>query len=1038
MKMDVALEVKAEREMELEDYLKLGQMAKGARITSEGKSGPVNVSNVLGKGGSMQRKAKAMLLAALLICAGTQISHAQVSLLNTTQASQQHSSQPAETFDLTRAQLLEDSQDQAAVSTYTRLFAEDIERVTGKIAKINHELPLAPNVVIAGTLEGNRWIKRLEKAGKINTDSLEGQWERYGIFIVNNPFEHIKQALVVVGSDRRAVAYGLFSISKAIGVSPWYFWADVPVTKRAKISLAVKDYISPKPSVKYRGVFINDEDWGLRPWAKNTYDPKHNIGPKTYKAVFELLLRLNANYLCPAMHPGSSAFNKYPENKVIADSFGIVMGSTHPEPLLFNNASEWDSKTMGKWDYKTNREGILKVLDKRVSENAPYENVWTLALRGLHDKEMQGDYPMSERVKLVDEALQDQRNLLKKHIDTPMADIPQIFVPYKEVLSIYNAGLKIPDEVTIVWPDDNFGYMKQLSNETERKRSGGSGVYYHASYLGMPHDYLWIASTPPNLMYEELHKAYLTGADRYWLLNAGDIKSCEAPVTQFLSMAYQLDSFSFKNAPSFQAKWLSEIYGEKYFKQLDHITKEYIRLAFSKKPEAMAWGFEWNSNKHTREIPTETEYSFASYNEAENRIQDYLKIQRRATDIYNQLPAAYKPSFYELVLYPVTGASLMNRMWLTAQRQKHYYYEGNSAANELKKQVDIIYDSLKLVTAGYNQLLNGKWNHVISLVNGVTASYFEKPKLKTLSLPTTGQLKIKAQGAGATGIDGYNNILPTFDKLAKKSHYFVLYNTGMTPLIWSAKASAPWIKLSSHAGKVTNQQKIDVQVDWDQFKAKGRQTAVIDLITKSGHQQIMVAANAPVVSLDSLKGLYVEQNGVVSIPAAGFTRKVETRGVKMQLINDLGYADTSVMMGSPILPVINPKYTNAPNLQYDFYTFHRGMVKVYTYVLPTFPLSSNRDFGFHEISTVQTAYGVTIDEGAVDYPSSSAPEYSQTWATHVQRNAAVNVSTLYIDKPGKHTLKIITGDPGIVVQKIVIDLGGLKPSYLGPQTTKVQ
>ena len=960
------------------------------------------------------------------------ISYGQVSLING------QIGVGAGTFKLSDAKLLTDSHDAAAVYTYTKLFAQDIKRVTGKEPQILNQAPASANVVIAGTLEGNQWIKALVRAGKINVDSIKGAWERYGIFLVKSPFKNVKQALVIAGSDRRSVAFGLFGISREIGVSPWYFWADVPIKKRSAINLAVSDYISPAPSVKYRGVFINDEDWGLRPWARDNYEKDlHNIGPKTYRQVFELLLRLNGNYLCPAMHPGSSAFNKYPENKVIADSFGIVMGSTHPEPLLFNNASEWDKKTMGEWDYKTNRDGIMKVLDKRVKENSPYENVYTLALRGLHDKEMQGNYPMSERLKLVEEALNDQRSILKKHIDTPMADIPQIFVPYKEVLDIYNAGLKLPDEVTLVWPDDNYGYLKQLSNETERKRAGHSGVYYHASYLGMPHDYLWLATTPPNLMYEELHKAYATGADRYWLLNAGDIKSCEAPVTQFLSMAYQLDSFSFEKAPSFQAQWLSKVYGQQYFEKLARITKEYNRLAFSRKPEGMAWGFEWNSHKNGRERATETEYSFDNYNEAEKRIADYLKIQQEAKDIYDQLPEAYKPSFYELVLYPVTGASLMNRMWLTAQKQRSYYYENNAAANRLIKEVDGIYDSLHIITKQYNSLLDGKWNHVISLVNGVTASYFEKPKLKQLQVPASGRLRFRAESAGSTGVDGYNNILPAFDKLAGKTHYFDIYNTGGTAEPWSAKASAPWIKLSATSGNVQEQQRIMVSVDWAQFQGTGRQTAVIDITTKKGHEQMMVAASAPDAACEALNGLFVEENGFVSIPAAGFQRKVENSGVKMQLIPDLGYTDTSVMMGSPVLPVMNPKNSNASNLQYDFYTFHRGVVKVYTYVLPTFPLSSNRDFGFHEASTSQTTYGVSIDDGAIDFPSSSAPEYSQQWLTNVARNAAVNVSTLYIDKPGKHTLKIITGDPGIVVQKIVIDLGGLNSSYMGPASTKV-
>lgn len=938
-------------------------------------------------------------------------------------------------IDLSSAQLLNDGNDETAVKTACLLFAEDIERVTGRSPVISTKISPANCLIIAGTVEHSRWIQQLAANKKIDVDSLKNQWERYGIFLVDNPFPHVKQAVVIAGSDRRAVAYGLFSISEKIGVSPWYWWADVPVKRQKSVFISVKNFVSASPSIKYRGLFINDEDWGIRPWAKMTFDRQlGDIGPRTYAKVFELLLRLKANYLCPAMHPGSGAFNKYPENKVVADSFGIVMGSTHPEPLLFNNASEWD-KTMGEWDYKTNKKNILEVLDKRVKENSPYENVYTLALRGLHDKEMSGNYSISERLKLVDEALLDQRNILKKYINKPLDKIPQIFVPYKEVLEIYNAGLKLPDDVTIVWPDDNYGYMKQLSNETERKRKGHSGVYYHASYLGSPHDYLWLASTPPNLMYEELHKAYLTGADRLWLLNAGDIKSCEAPITQFLSMAYNITGFNFENTPDFQARWLSGIYGNEYYDKLKDITTTYNRLAFSRKPEAMGWGFEWNSYRYQRERPTETAFSFDNYREAENRINSYLKIEKEAMEIWNALPESYRPSFFELVAYPVKGAGLMNRMWLSAQQQRQYLSEKRSAANSLRRQTDALYDSLTVLTATYNSLLDGKWNHVMSLVQGVTASYFEKPKLDSAIIPVSGKLEVKAEGTGSGALD---NILPVFDKFINESHYVELYNTGKGEIGWSAKANVPWIKLNKSKGSLKEQDKVDVTVDWSRIPQDGRFAGVIEFKTDRGNKQVFVSAFAPAISSDSLKSVFIEHDGVVSIPAASFQRKQENDEVKMQVIDELGYAGKSVMMGSAVAPVQNPKSSNSPNLQYDFYAFHRGNVLVYTYVLPVFPLSSDRNFGFHEFSSAQTTYGVSIDDGAIAFPSSSAPEYSQTWSENVLRNAAINESTLYIDKPGKHTLKIICGDAGMIVQKIVIDFGGLKFSYLGPPSTMVK
>lgn len=299
--------------------------------------------------------------------------------------------------------------------------------------------------VIVGTVGGSALIRRLSEAGKIDTAPLEGAWERYLIQTVANPLPSIRKALVIAGSDRRGAAYGLFTLSELIGVSPWYWWADVPVKKHAALHVDAPPTYSQTPSVRYRGIFLNDEDWGLTPWASQTFEPERgNIGPRTYAKVCELLLRLKANYLAPAMHPVSTSFNQIPENKLVADTFAIVMGSTHCEPLLLNTASEWDTKTMGPWNYDKNKEGINRVLTQRVRENSPYENVYTLALRGLHDGAMSTTLPMHEKVRMLQQALLDQRRILAENIDRPVETVPQAFTPYKEVLEIYSNGWNCP------------------------------------------------------------------------------------------------------------------------------------------------------------------------------------------------------------------------------------------------------------------------------------------------------------------------------------------------------------------------------------------------------------------------------------------------------------------------------------------------------------------------------------------------------------------------------------------------------------------
>ncbi len=934
--------------------------------------------------------------------------------------------------------ILYDAADAVSVKTTVQLLAKDVQQVTGSLPGIYTSPVNAETMVIAGTL-GSKWIRELVNAGKIKVDSLHGQWERYGVFIIDRPFPQVKRALVVAGSDRRAVSFGLLSISEALGVSPWYWWADVPVKKNKTISLRVQNFISPSPSVKFRGIFINDEDWGLLPWAKNTFDPQlKDIGPKTYAKVFELLLRLKANYLCPAMHEASGAFNKYPENKMLADSFGIVMGSTHPEPLLFNNASEWDKKKMGDWNYMTNRQNIVAALDKRVRENSEYENVYTLALRGLHDKQMSGDYSLADRLNLVDQAIKDQREILKKYISKPLDEIPQIFIPYKEVLELYNAGLKIPEDVTIVWPDDNYGYMKRLSNEIEQKRSGGSGVYYHASYLGIPHDYLWLSSSTPNLMFEELSKAYKTGANRLWLLNAGDIKSCEQPVSLFLQMAYSLDSFNFDNTPLFPAKWLSEQFGARYYDQLVKITQLYTRLAFIRKPEHMGWGFEWNANKYPRERPTDTEFSFDNYEEAQRRLNQYGDLGQMAERLYMQLPEELKPAFCQLVYYPSKGAEYMNKKWLYAQLSREYFHQKRAATNDIRQKSLLYQDSLVYITQQYNTLLNGKWNRVMSLRQGVTASYFEKPVLDSLTVPQQGSIKIKASGSNGL-TTGLQYVLPAVSKGSKQPVYFELYNTGQEAIPFTISYDKEWLSLSKAGGLLEKQERITVDVDWSKLSPGIDCQGIIKVKWKDYEQLVYVPVfNSSLPHADSLKNIAIEMNGYVSIPGAAFSRKKESNEVKIAVIDELGIEGRSVLMGDPTGPVHDPRRSDASYVEYDFYTVGRGMVNVYTYVLPVFPLSTDRNLAFHEFSTSQTRYGVCIDDGAVSYPSSSHPEYTQAWADNVIRNAAINKSVLYIDKPGFHRLKVIAGDPGMVIQKIVIDMGGMKKSYNGPPSSIIR
>ena len=633
-----------------------------------------------------------MLSALVAVSAG----HAQVAV---------HEKSPETKYAFTLASprqtaaILYDASDAAVVKRAAELFAADVEAVTGRRPQVTSATGETGPAVIVGTVGGSALIRRLSEAGKIDTAPLEGAWERYLIQTVANPLPGIRKALVIAGSDRRGAAYGLFTLSELIGVSPWYWWADVPVKKHAALHVDAPPTYSQTPSVRYRGIFLNDEDWGLTPWASQTFEPERgNIGPRTYAKVCELLLRLKANYLAPAMHPVSTSFNQIPENKLVADTFAIVMGSTHCEPLLLNTASEWDTQTMGPWNYDKNKEGINRVLTQRVRENSPYENVYTLALRGLHDGAMSTTLPMHEKVRMLQQALLDQRQILAENIDRPVETVPQAFTPYKEVLEIYSNGLELPDDVTIVWPDDNYGYMKRLSGVREQRRTGRSGVYYHVSYLGVPHSYLWFSTTPPSLMYEELRKAYDTTADRLWLLNCGDLKGSEMQVSLFLDMAWDIGRFTADNVVTYPARWLAGIFGEAYYDRLEAMTREHLRLAFPRKPEYMGWGYHWNRFDHNCEQLTDTDFSFTNYDEAPRRLEAYRKLGARAEALLHEIGDEARPAFYQLVYYPLRGAELMNRMTLGGQRNRWYARQGRAATNAVRDEVQRCYDSLQVIT----------------------------------------------------------------------------------------------------------------------------------------------------------------------------------------------------------------------------------------------------------------------------------------------------------------------------------------------------
>ena len=599
------------------------------------------------------------------------------------------------------------------VRTALAIYEEDVRRVAGS-APAQRAAP-GNGVVVVGTLTERERIEPLLRAWGVSVAEIGGQWEA---FRITEAVQGTQRALFVVGSDARGTAYGVLELSRLMGVSPWEWWADVAPRRSDSVVLPAGFDRTACPSVRYRGIFLNDEDWGLDPWGTRfeASDVAGKLGPKTYSRVFELLLRLRANTIWPAMHASTVAFYRVEGNREAARRYGIVVGTSHCEPMMRNNVGEWDPARYGAYDFAANRAGVERYWRERVREVSRDETLFTLGMRGIHDGRMAGAETLDEQTRLTGEVIRAQRRMLGEELRRPVEKIPQMFVPYKEVLAIYDNGLAVPDDVTLMWCDDNYGYLTRLLNATERMRSGGAGVYYHVSYYGKPHDYLWLATTQPALMAAEMHRAWEHGARTIWILNVGDLKPAEYHTELFLDMAWNIRSVDPARTGEHLAGWLCREFGREVGRAAALLIEEHYRLAAQRKPEHMGWSRIQQPGFPGGFSPVgDTEFgSFAP--ETFDRLETYARLQTEARRLGAQLPRDRRDAWFELVQYPVEAAALMNRKLLYAQFARRYAAEGLAAAGEYARAARQAYDSIGLITEHYNrEIAGGKWQGMMSM-----------------------------------------------------------------------------------------------------------------------------------------------------------------------------------------------------------------------------------------------------------------------------------------------------------------------------------
>ena len=897
-------------------------------------------------------------------------------------------------FPISEAVIYIDAKDYKVVDITANLLADDVERVTGRHPQVTtaasvKSIPKGVPVVV-GTVGRSRLIEELVRQKSINVSAVKGKWESFVVTTIEHPKQG-GQLLVIAGSDRRGTAFGLMSLCEAIGVSPWYWWADVTPQHKEALYVEPGTFVQVEPSVQYRGIFINDERFGG--WARWAEQKHGKVGPETYKRVFELLLRLKANYLWPAMHPGTQAFNDNPENARLADDYAIVMGSSHCEQMLRNNEGEWKAVeqehpgTLGDFNYITNRQTMQNYWETRVKTNGRYENTYTLGLRGIHDYPMEGANTTAERVALMQQAIDDQRDMLRRNIKKPIEEIPQVLCTYEEVLDAYHNGLKVPEDVTLLWSDDKHGYCRNLCNPEEMKRKGGAGIYYHLSYHGDPASWIWLSPLSTTFLSAELTKAYTYGARKIWVFNVGDIKPAEKEISFVMDLAWDINRWKPSEAHNYIRYWAAKTFDNEVAQEIADIQAGYYRLQAAGK-DAHVW--------------------FVNYSEEqiEERIAEWRALTAHATELASRIPESLKNAYFELISYPVCGAAMINEYQLLARHSMVRATTGDSiGAMADANRVRQMFDSLNESTRHYNEdILDGKWQQFF---NWQPYHWFRSEKIEQpLATP---ELIAQAKNSPQA------RFLSVREALSSKG----------TIIISDADVEMPlWIEaltpIRNFSKEAKDNEFCQVKTENDSFVASATPinnvwhapyvgpmwSRVGTLHLKKGDNHLCITDLKADARIDQIfLGLYPPfvKEPRLRIPASHY----QSKQGGIQRIEGLGYTD-----GVLVQPFDTPSYQQenikaAPYTEYEL-DLQAGDATIEIRTLPTLHVYDGRDI----------RYAVQLGDSAPTIFSIHANDFTAEWRWNVLRGYASR--SIPVSETGHQRLRIWLLDPGIVLQEVLI------------------
>ncbi|SHL81905.1 glycosyl hydrolase 115 family protein [Hymenobacter psychrotolerans] len=798
------------------------------------------------------------------------------------------------------AALYASTQEWPGVLRAARDLQADINRVTKLTPTLaTDKAPTGREVVLIGTIGKSPLIDGLISSKKLDVAGVAGQWETFVLQVVEKPMAGVDRALVIAGSDKRGTIFGIYDLSQQIGVSPWYWWADVPTRPQTALYVAPGRHTQGTPKVKYRGIFINDEAPALQNWSQEKFG---GVNSKMYAHMFELILRLKGNYLWPAMW--GNMFNvDDPQSPVLADEYGIVMGTSHHEPLTRAH-EEWKHAGKGAWNYQTNAATLREFWRGGIKRMGTRENIVSVGMRG------DGDEPMSEdsNIALLEKIVADQRTIIAEETGKPAAQTPQLWALYKEVQDYYDKGMRVPADVTLLLCDDNWGNIRKLPKVGEKPRAGGYGIYYHFDYVGGPRNYKWLNTNPLPRIWEQMHLAHEYGANQIWIVNVGDLKPMELPISFFLDYAWNPDNIGADQVAAYTRQWAARQFGDKHAAAIADILAKYAKYNARRKPEL---------------LDADT-YSLAT-GEWAAVVADYNALLTRAEAINQQLPTETRDAYYQLVLHPVQACANLNELYYTVARNRQAAKAGYATTNALADKARALFAKDTEIKNRYHALAGGKWNHMMAQTH-IGYTYWQQPPADKMPDVV---------------------ILPA-DKLTTLSE--------------------PTIEAADYGNKY------------------------------------------------------------ISIDAENYTRAVTAGPITWQRLPDLGRTAGAVTT-FPVTaaPTAAPGGTS-PRLEYQVQLTSAGPVTVQAYLAPTLDFLGGQGLRYAVSFDDEAPQIINLHTGLI------ADNGNRPWEKAVAENIIIKTSKHTVGA-GEHTLKFWRVDPGVVLEKLVIDCGGLKPSYLGPPPT---